>query len=428
MIEKHEEYLDIDEKLGFDESVDEDKHVAIHPVAGTQLNSPGDIRLIDTDQDSFSRISKSGFLIKGQLVKENGQLYTDADAITLCNNGPLYAFNSIQLQLGDHIIETVRHPGRATTMKGLLSYSTNSQQSNICWNLDTNNNADTDNNKGFKYRHNMIIKKSSPKGYFSFYIPLSHIFGFCEDYDKLIYGLNQTLTLTRTADDDAIFKAAAAAKGKVVIEEIKWKISKIIPSDKYRNKLLSLIQSRSIYNIGFRENRFDMFDVPQSTNFVWQLGPTQASERPRWAIIGFQTNRSKNQDTNPSIFDHCDVRNIYVWLNNQRFPNIDVNVNFTKIDYAEVYENIKKFRENYYGINNIVNEASIDMISFKSLYTLFVFDLRKQSERLKSSIISTKIEASFGSNAPVSTVCCCLIISDRILKYVSDGSRMSIEY
>src|ERR1700733_13764292 len=254
MIEKHEEYLDIDEKLGFDESVDEDKHVAIHPVAGTQLNSPGDIRLIDTDQDSFSRISKSGFLIKGQLVKENGQLYTDADAITLCNNGPLYAFNSIQLQLGDHIIETVRHPGRATTMKGLLSYSTNSQQSNICWNLDTNNNADTDNNKGFKYRHNMIIKKSSPKGYFSFYIPLSHIFGFCEDYDKLIYGLNQTLTLTRTADDDAIFKAAAAAKGKVVIEEIKWKISKIIPSDKYRNKLLSLIQSRSIYNIGFREN------------------------------------------------------------------------------------------------------------------------------------------------------------------------------
>ncbi len=74
--------------------------------------------------------------------------------------------------------------------------------------------------------------------------PFSHIFGFCEDYDKLIYGLNQTLTLTSTADEDAIFKATA--KGKVVIEEIKWLIPKIIPSGKYRNKLLSLIQSRLI--------------------------------------------------------------------------------------------------------------------------------------------------------------------------------------
>jgi hypothetical protein len=68
------------------------------------------------------------------------------------------------------------------------------------------------------------------------------------------------------------------------------------------------------------------------------------------------------------------------------------------------------------------------MLSFKSLYPLFVFDLRKQSERLKSSVISTKIEASFGSNAPAGTICCCLIISDRVLKYVSDGSRMSIKY
>ena len=42
----------------------------MHPVAGTQLSTEGDISLIGTDQDSFSRISKSGFLIKGQLVND----------------------------------------------------------------------------------------------------------------------------------------------------------------------------------------------------------------------------------------------------------------------------------------------------------------------------------------------------------------------
>ncbi len=77
----------------------------------------------------------------------------------------------------------------------------------------------------------------------------------------------------------------------------------------------------------------------------------------------------------------------------------------SKNDYTEVYENIKRFKEDYYGINNNVNEASIDMLSFKSLYSVFIFDLRNQSERLKSNIISSKVEASFGSNAPAGTIC-----------------------
>ena len=37
-------------------------------------------------------------------------------------------------------------------------------------------------------------------------IPLKHIFGFCEDYDKIVYGLKHSLTLVRKGDDDAIFK------------------------------------------------------------------------------------------------------------------------------------------------------------------------------------------------------------------------------
>ncbi len=199
----------------------------------------------------------------------------------------------------------------------------------------------------------------------------------------LIYGLNQTLTLTWTADDYIIFKVTATAKGKVVIEEIKWLIPKIIPSDKYRNKLLSLIQSRSIYNIRYRENRFDMFDVPLSTNFVWQLGPSQASEKPRWAIIEFQSNRSKNQESYPSIFDYCDVKNIYVWLNNQRFPNIEVNINFTKNDYPEVYENIKRL-EKIIIVELIILSTNLLSICFRlNHFTHFCFRFKKAKWKIE---------------------------------------------
>ena len=39
---------------------------------------------------------------------------------------------------------------------------------------------------------------------------MKHIFGFCEDYDKIVYGLKHNLTLVRKTDDDAIFRLAAA--------------------------------------------------------------------------------------------------------------------------------------------------------------------------------------------------------------------------
>ena len=35
---------------------------------------------------------------------------------------------------------------------------------------------------------------------------MKHIFGFCEDYDKIVYGFKHNLTLVRKTDDDAILE------------------------------------------------------------------------------------------------------------------------------------------------------------------------------------------------------------------------------
>ena len=44
---------------------------------------------------------------------------------------------------------------------------------------------------------------------------MKHIFGFCEDYDKIVYCLKHNLTLVRKTDDDAFFRGAEACAGKV---------------------------------------------------------------------------------------------------------------------------------------------------------------------------------------------------------------------
>ena len=49
---------------------------------------------------------------------------------------------------------------------------------------------------------------------------MKHIFGFCKDYDNIVYGLKHSLTVVRKTDDDAIFRGAATGAGKVSLDKM----------------------------------------------------------------------------------------------------------------------------------------------------------------------------------------------------------------
>ena len=58
-----------------------------------------------------------------------------------------------------------------------------------------------------------------------------------------------------------------------------------------------------------------------------------AQQKPRWIFAEFQTDKSGDQLHNPSIFDHCNLTNIFVMLNSRRYPEIDYDdTNFTQRD------------------------------------------------------------------------------------------------
>ena len=87
------------------------------------------------------------------------------------------------------------------------------------------------NNLGFGVRHGYHIKSPDPKGTFSFRIPFKHIFGFAEDYDKIVYGIRHVLTLVRKSDDDAIFRLTAAGAGKITLSKVSWYVPHVRPAD-----------------------------------------------------------------------------------------------------------------------------------------------------------------------------------------------------
>ena len=185
--------LRITDPIPSDSGIERYEDIAYEPVAGTTLNDSGqDIRLYIETQDIFTHPSESFLITEGRLIKADNNSYGDNDLISLTNNGVMHLFKRIRYDLSGQEIETIVHPGQATTMLGLLKYPDDFSKSkglNQLWYKDTLTTAE-EANTGWDIRRHYIIKNSNPKGSFSFRILLKHIFGFCEDYDKVVYGFN----------------------------------------------------------------------------------------------------------------------------------------------------------------------------------------------------------------------------------------------
>ena len=251
-----------------DEAIEEYEYHEYEPITGTNLNNPGEIRITIQNQDIFTHPCESYLLVEGRLTKNDGTAYANADVITLTNNAIMHLFSNIKYQLSEQEVESLFYPGQATTMLGVLKYPYDFQRSiglNQLWCKDTTATAHLENNSGFKARHRYITQLPNPKGTFSFRIPLKHIFGFAEDYDKIVYGFTQRLTLVRQADTDAIYKDDAADAGKVDLTKISWFMPHVLPADGEKLQLYKTIESKSKLPVAYRMRQCDSITVPLRT-------------------------------------------------------------------------------------------------------------------------------------------------------------------
>ena len=430
--------LQITEDIPVDDSIYEYEYKEYNPIAGTDFNR-GSIVITIESQDIYTHPAESFLIIDGVLIKRDRdnnnafQYYNNADTVTLINNGMMYLFSDVRYHLASHEIEVLQNPGQATTMLGMLKYPDDfnkSQGLNQLWCPDTpivdNNIADRVNNEGFKKRFKYIINEPVISGNFSFKIPLKHFLGFCEDYKKILYGMQQRLTLTRSGNiNDPIFRTGGDI-GEVYINRIRWFMPHVIPSDAYRLQLDKIIEKKEKIPVGYRMLQCDNAPVPPtSTNFTWRLGVKSSPDIPRFIIIGFQTDKNNQQDKNPAIFNHLSVRNIYVTLNAKRYPDTDYVNNFTTNHYSRIYGDAALFRKKFFNMDELISNPGIDPISYKNIFPLFVFDVSKQSEKLKTSVSDIHIKATFGANPGNNVMAYAVIISDRLFHFVSDGSKIT---
>ena len=107
---------------------------------------------------------------------------------------------------------------------------------------------------------------------------------------------------------------------------------------------------------------------------------------------------------------------------------VDYNASFQRHKFAKLYGSAALFKSKFYKMDKLVSNPNIKPLDYKSLYPIFVFDVSKQSKRLKTQVTDIQVKASFSANVPANTQANVVVISDRLLSFQSDGSKNDCNY
>ena len=110
------------------------------------------------------------------------------------------------------------------------------------------------------------------------------------------------------------------------------------------------------------------------------------------------------------------------------YPTTDYNISFLGQKFSRVYGDAAEFRSKFFNMDELVSSPNITPSDYKDLYPLFLFDVSKQSEKLKYPTTDIQIKIHFSARLEANTLACAVIISDRLINFQSDGNKFSVVY
>lgn len=374
------------------------------PTNLTQLNEYGtEITIPINNQDIKTYPHKSFLIIRGKLEafdKEQKKLDKIDSKISFVNNGLMNLFSKISYFVGSTEIASIDNPGLTTTMKGIVSFSSDDPYNISGWKINSKTN---------------IINS---KGYFSVAIPFSNIMGFFEDFRQYIFRINQEIRLYRANDDNNVLLVDGGIKDhtfKINITELLWRMPHIKFALEYEHEINKQISSNKNFDLYFRNWKyFSNTSIPDVKEYTWRI--TTSSAKPRFVLIGFQTDKNRNIHKDNGQFDFCNLENLQVCLNTTKYPYNELRLSQNENKYDIVYNMFSDFKDSYYGENKF-HTPLINFNDFLYKYPIFVVDCSKQNEVIKEAMIDVKIEFKWKSVFPVNTIVHCLIISDDHFTY-----------
>ena len=387
--------LNISEKVLVDNSI-VSKEIHTHQPYTTRFENNDEI-CIPIQEDMSTVPGLSHLYIEGQLLNSTGGVPPTAKFV---NNGLAHLFSEIRYEMNGVVVDSVIKPGITSTMKGYVSY--------------TSNDVRKLQNAGWLPKDDSTIVDAS--GNFNVCIPLRMLLGFAEDYGKVVLNIRQELVLIRSnTDNDAIIDATKDATAKVSISKIYWKVPHITAGLAQELSLTKYIDRNIDTQVAFRSWQLHIISgINKVSQHSHAIATSTKLQTPRQVIVGFHTGRAGKIEKNMSQFDHCNIKNIRVYLNTERYPYDNLNIDFDANHYATLYDMYCRFQSTYY---NKHDEPLLSKEEFKKIAPLLVVDCSNQKDYLQANAVVFRLEFETNSNVANDTIAYCLVLHDRVFTY-----------
>ncbi|XP_011883677.1 PREDICTED: uncharacterized protein LOC105570838 [Vollenhovia emeryi] len=254
------------------------------------------------------------------------------------------------------------------------------------------------------------------KGDFNFCVPLNMLLGFCEDYKRVVINARHELILIRSRNDTNCLFGAVTLEPQLEIFKIQWRMPHVLLNEVNKLSMLRTLESGRYLNMGLRS--WDLYEFPllqQTTKHLWAIKTATQLEKPRYVIFVLPPGRKNIMSENASKFSHCKLSNVKLYLNSDCYPYDDMNLDFDKNKWSNLYDAFLRFRKSYFGNDDLA--PGLTVYKFLEYGPFVIIDCSRQNESVKSATVDVRLEFESKENVPTSTTAYCLIIHNRVVQY-----------
>ena len=400
--------FNLDTTYGYNNDIHKNKILKYKPnILATMNTINTNINIILNWEENHLNLRDSYLEIEFVVSDDAGGVFANDANIRLVNYCMMALFSSIKLETsGGRTIENIDHYHPNLLMYKLLTSTDNEYESGF---------VKSQGNRDSQLKGDHI---AAQRGHMYMMIKMSDLFGFVNDLEKIIYGLGFKLILKRYRVNAN--PGAVANDSNIEIRDISWCVPSIDPSNDKRIIVQKGLSKKNNVDFSHYERKTFYKNVPNATNFLFDLGMESGMERPQYIIVGFENNNVNEQTHDASTFDVMNVTECYCKIGSEFNPEDRMNINYGSNNYNEAFKEIVSFNKDSNGLPHNI-KPYINHRTFESSYIIYLFDTRYQSDHIGPQ----PIQLDFKFSAAVADVIChALVLIRMVISVNSDGNKM----
>ena len=268
--------FNLDTTYGYNNDIHKSKIIKYKPKNLATMNIINtNINIILNREENHLNLHDSYLEIEFVVSDDAGGVFANDANIRLANYGMMALFSSVKLEnSGGRNVEYIDYCHPNLSMYKLLTSTVDEYESGFVRNQG---------NRDSQLKGDYV---AAERGHMYMMINMSDLFGFLNDLEKIIYGLGLKIILKRNNNDRALYRintnpGAVGNDGNIDVTDISWCVPSIDLSNDNRIIVQKGLNKKNV-DFNYYERKTFYENVPNATNFLFDLGMESGMERPQY--------------------------------------------------------------------------------------------------------------------------------------------------